>query len=1013
MEAQALSTVIDEKSAQIIEPSLADRLIQEAQDGPFNPQIGTARWANPILAAGAYPYEPGAIWLGRNPVNENQAMGYKDDRHVLVCAGTRTGKGRTIIVNNLALWPGSICTIDPKGENATILSNRRGPGSNYCDGLGQDVFVFDPFHCAQVADDLRAYFDPIETLKADDPALPRKVGRLAEATTIIPEGESAEWAKRGRQMIATIILHVITSDRFDGKDEQGRKYRSLVTVRRLITAGDTRAYEQLKEMGADSIPPAMELLWDAIAHNAACDGIISDQGESNFQSLKHHREYFESVRKSAAENTDWIDDPQMRQTLIGGENAAKKFKPKKLKNSPKGQSIFLCLPVDDMPVYGRWQRVIIATVISEMQKTQGLPKNGHPLLMCLDEFPALGTMERLEKAAAEIAGAGVKLMTIVQNLPQLQKLYKKGWETFLGNSGLQIFFGMDDNTTRGYLEKALGEMEIIKRIRTENRGVSEQITEGQTKGHSEGTSTGSSTGTNETWQTSQGENTSQQSSRGGNTSWGNSNSTGSSWNNGQSGGSNSGSNYNPGLFFGRHHSSFSEGQNKGWNSGQGGNTSQSSNKGKGKNWSQSSSTGKNSSTSQGGGTNKSETTGTSHQTNFSEQNSSSRGSQNGESIAESVHKKPLLAANEADKLFALISDKDHNAYPGMALVKISGQDAMFVRKTNYDEDQTFIRCFDPNPAHPFIELKIEPELSEPKIIESNKGYSVEDRTFSNQIAALDEDRQDISADLDVFRTYREYKYESTITFHLPKALIWFVITRSEMWQSWMEIGGFGELFTSLPASFGPGSQVKHIPSYDFDEGEQNAVVISGDNKETLTIKYSKKHHHEKFYLTIATNQISRTETIVSLTTKYYHPDRRSNLAKKIGSLLGNRTNEKKGHREGYDEECFRILRRLENLCEEYFRFNLFHWENSNTGYQYYEIWNQTGELEIYPDFNNNRILAPGTILEKDEIVGRVNCGSGLNIKFPRKCRILNVLKNHGDIVRPYERLFLVEYFYDD
>lgn len=842
---QELNQFVDLKAVHYMEPTLVDELIQEAHGGDLTPKIGTARWANPIHAANAYPYEPGAIWLGRNPVNNNQSMGYKDDRHVLVCAGTRTGKGRTIIVNNLALWPGSICTIDPKGENATLLANRRGQGSEYCDGIGQEVFVFDPFECAQIPAHMRAYFDPISTLDADDPALPRKVGRVAEAMTIIPEGESAEWAKRGRQMISTIILHVVTSPDFDGVDAKERPYRSLVTVRRLITAGDTRAYEQLKEMGADSVPPAMELLWDAVAHNPAFDGIISDQGESNYQSLKHHREYFESVRKSAAENTDWIDDPQMRECLIGSQNTQNKFTPETLKSSATGQSIFLCLPVDDMPVYGRWQRVMIATVITEMQKTQGQPSIGYPLLMCMDEFPALGTMDRLEKAAAEIAGAGVKLMTVVQNLPQLQKLYKKGWETFLGNAGLQIYFGMDDNTTRGYLEKALGETEIIKHLNTQNRGTSNQVTEGETHGQSEGTTTGKSSGSNKSWQKSEGGNTSNQissgtntstgSSSGTNTSNGTSNSSGSSWNTGQSGGTSSGLTYAPYLFF-RSAQNYNEGANSGWSSGSGGNNSHSTNQGSGQNWSQNSSAGQNRSQSQGtgknwsngtgGGENWSESAGTSQQTQFSRQNSNARGTTQGESIAESVHKRPLLPANEADKAFALISDKDHFAYPGLALVKISGQDAMFVRKTNYDEDQAFMRCFDPHPAHPYIALEEEPDLlPEPLLIETRDTFESKTflgKKFNSERDALIHFTKQNGQFIEHPSKGTRWNTEFSISVDLSSEFIWDVLTETKylgFWNPWVaEPDG-----KSLPDEFDSGDFIS-------DNYSQHKIVWCEPNK---------------------------------------------------------------------------------------------------------------------------------------------------------------------------------------
>ena len=35
--------------------------------------------------------------------------------------------------------------IDPKGENATVTARRRGGGSDYVHGLGQEVRILDPF----------------------------------------------------------------------------------------------------------------------------------------------------------------------------------------------------------------------------------------------------------------------------------------------------------------------------------------------------------------------------------------------------------------------------------------------------------------------------------------------------------------------------------------------------------------------------------------------------------------------------------------------------------------------------------------------------------------------------------------------------------------------------------------------------------------------------------------------------------------------------------------------------
>src|SRR5688572_31883071 len=68
----------------------------------------------------------------------DRTIGWKDDRHALSVAGTRAGKGASLIVPNLLLYPGSVLAIDPKGELARITGRRRKE-------LGNKLVVLDPF----------------------------------------------------------------------------------------------------------------------------------------------------------------------------------------------------------------------------------------------------------------------------------------------------------------------------------------------------------------------------------------------------------------------------------------------------------------------------------------------------------------------------------------------------------------------------------------------------------------------------------------------------------------------------------------------------------------------------------------------------------------------------------------------------------------------------------------------------------------------------------------------------
>lgn len=126
----------------------------------------------------------------------------------------------------------------------------------------------------------------------------------------------------------------------------------------------------------------------------------------------------------------------------------------------------------------------------------------------------------------------------------------------------------------------------------------------------------------------------------------------------------------------------------------------------------------------GGGRNRGTTTGSGHSTargsswstsqtkTKTEATGKTKGYQIGGGVAESFHKKTLLDNHEMNSLLRSIPDDecDHPAFPGMMLVRIAGEDATFVRRSNYDQDPLFERCFSEDPAHKFLPLNQQPLL---------------------------------------------------------------------------------------------------------------------------------------------------------------------------------------------------------------------------------------------------------------------------------------------------------------
>jgi type IV secretion system protein VirD4 len=159
------------------------------------------------------------------------------------------------------------------------------------------------------------------------------------------------------------------------------------------------------------------------------------------------------VISTAIEQTDFLDSPPIARCLARSD-----FSLTDLKSKPT--TVYLCLPAGRMATHSRWLRVIINLAVEAMERNPIKPP--HPVLFLMDEFAVLDHLSSIEKAAGQIAGFGVRLWPILQDLSQLKSVYKDRWETFMGNAGLIQFFGNNDLTTLQYLSQRLGKSTIMQ-----------------------------------------------------------------------------------------------------------------------------------------------------------------------------------------------------------------------------------------------------------------------------------------------------------------------------------------------------------------------------------------------------------------------------------------------------------------------------------------------------------------------------------------------------------------------
>lgn len=373
------------------------------------------------------------------------AVGYRDDRHMATMAGSRSGKGVSCIVPNLLLYPGSVVVIDPKGELAALTGDHRQ------EDLGQTVAVLAPYGGQGINPTLVAGWNPLADLTEATPHLVDRVASIAGAVVVSAgSGDGVHFDESGRTFLEALKLFVTLN--YEGEE------KSLLTVHRLLTVG------AVNEMRADAggvIPPdapdPMFYLLELMAEEQRLDGVVAG-GARLLQDMGDRERG--SVLSTARRNMAWLNRPAMRQAV-----ARSTFDMASLKGSAQGLTMYLSLPPERMADCSRWLRLMITAAMEACYAT-GLepPKTGHPVLFVLDEFATLGHLQVLETAIGYAAGFGVKFWIILQDLGQLKRHYREGFETFLGNASLIQAFGNNDQTTLDYLSRACGETEILQTV---------------------------------------------------------------------------------------------------------------------------------------------------------------------------------------------------------------------------------------------------------------------------------------------------------------------------------------------------------------------------------------------------------------------------------------------------------------------------------------------------------------------------------------------------------------------
>lgn len=379
---------------------------------------GSARWANhaEIRAAGLLSDEAGIVVGRLGP----KYLTLQGQQSVILSAPTRSGKGVGIVVPNCLSFPGSIVVMDIKGENHRITSGFRARH-------GQRVFKWAPF-----AEDGRSHrWNPLANVRHE---ARYRVGDILEiAQVLYPTAGASSNDKffndSARNLFLGLALYLLETPELP---------RTIGELLRQSSGKGMTIGDHLREMIGDRIKAGRPL-------SDTCVDALNRFLSTSDNTLSSIKATFDAPLTIFA---DPLVDAATSQDDIGLQD---------LRRTP--MSVYVVIPPKKLTDASVVLNLFFSQAIN--LNTAKLPDDDdsikHQVLLILDEFTAMGRVGALSKGISYIAGYGVRVLTVIQAVSQLDSTYGRDEaRTFSTNHALQIMYAPREQRDANEYSEALG-----------------------------------------------------------------------------------------------------------------------------------------------------------------------------------------------------------------------------------------------------------------------------------------------------------------------------------------------------------------------------------------------------------------------------------------------------------------------------------------------------------------------------------------------------------------------------
>ncbi len=353
----------------------------------------------------------------------HRMLRHEDDRHHLIIGPTRSGKGVGYVIPNALVFAGSMIVTDLKGEIFEFTAG-------YRKMTGHQVFLFSP------GAPRSHRWNPLDFIRSDRGS--RTIDIQNMASILVPEAigsENAVWQGIAQQVIAGLISYVLESLRYKNR-------RNLGEVNSLLNAGVD-----------------LQTLMKEIKDNEPALSRFTNESFNAYIALN------ERAARSALLDIQRAFAPFRNERVIAA-TAVTDIDFGSLQRRPV--TIYLAPNISDMTVLRPLLTLFVQQVMDLLTRERN--PGSVPVYFLLDEFRQLKRMDEVMNRLPYVAGYNIKMAFVVQGIKNLDEIYgETARHSLLGNCGLQLILGANDQVTSEYVSRALGKRTI--RFQTESRSL--------------------------------------------------------------------------------------------------------------------------------------------------------------------------------------------------------------------------------------------------------------------------------------------------------------------------------------------------------------------------------------------------------------------------------------------------------------------------------------------------------------------------------------------------------------